>query len=260
MKSVIVIPARYGSSRLPGKPLLEIGGEPMVVRVWRLCREVAGVERVVVATDDERIEAAVKGAGGEAVLTDPGHRSGTDRVAEAVAGWDCDVVVNVQGDEPFLDPRAVEELVGYFREGGSDPAATLAVKITDSRELFEPSVVKVMLGREGRAVAFSRFPVPYRREMWEIDGARWQGVEGFAPAELPGPYYKHLGIYAFRADFLREFTAMEPTPGEEAERLEQLRILENGVSLHVVVTDWAGLGVDTARDLEEARRRLGVKA
>jgi 3-deoxy-manno-octulosonate cytidylyltransferase (CMP-KDO synthetase) len=260
MKSIIVIPARYGSSRLPGKPLLEIGGEPMVVRVWRLCREVAGVERVLVATDDERIGAAVKGAGGEAVMTDPGHRSGTDRVAEAAAGLDCDVVVNVQGDEPFLDPRAVEELIGYFQDGGTDPAATLAAEVTDHRELFEPSVVKVMLGRGGKAVTFSRFPVPYRREMWNIEGDRWQGVGGFSPSGLPGPYYKHLGIYAFRSAFLREFTALEPTPGEEAERLEQLRILESGGSIHVVVTAWAGLGVDTGQDLEEARRKLGVRA
>lgn len=257
MKTVIVIPARFGSTRLPGKPLLEIAGEAMVVRVWRRCGEVRGVERVIVATDDERVRSAVTEAGGEAMMTSPDHRSGTDRVAETVGSVDCDLVVNVQGDEPFLEPRAVEELLDYFEREGEAPVATLATQISKRSELFDPAVVKVLVGTEGRAVYFSRFPIPFRPELWKVEGQRWTGA---ALSNLPGPYYRHLGIYAFRRDYLRTFTELEPTPGELAECLEQLRILESGTGVQVVVTTYGGLAVDTPGDLERARREAAVKA
>ena len=257
MKTLIVIPARYGASRLPGKPLLDIGGDAMVVRVWRRCREVPGEVQVLVATDDERILRCVEEAGGEAVMTSPGHRSGTDRVAEAAAGRECDLVINVQGDEPFIEPAAVEELIDYFSGGGDADAATLATPVENSAELFDPAVVKVLIGEGGRGVCFSRYPVPFSPDMWEIDGRRWTGkVDGSRVKK----YFKHLGIYAFRPAFLGTFTALEPTGGEEAERLEQLRMLEHGYRIHVAVTAGGGLGVDTAEDLERARRRAGVKA
>ncbi len=260
MKTVIVIPARFASTRLPGKPLLEIAGEAMVVRVWRRCSEVRGVERVIVATDDERVRLAVTEAGGEAMMTSPDHRSGTDRVAEAVGSVDCDLVVNVQGDEPFLEPRAVEELLDCFERGGEAPVATLATEIDKRSELFDPAVVKVLVGTEGRAVYFSRFPIPFRPELWKIEGQRWTGGAGEDLSGLPCPYYRHLGIYAFRRDYLRTFTGLEPTPGELAERLEQLRILESGTGVQVVVTTYGGLAVDTPGDLERARREAAVKA
>lgn len=260
MRTVIVIPARFASTRLPGKPLLEIAGEAMVVRVWRRCCETRGIGQVIVATDDERIRAAVTEAGGEAMMTSPDHRSGTDRVAEAVESVACDLVVNVQGDEPFLEPRAVEELVDYFERGGEAPVATLATEIATRAELFDPAVVKVLLGREGRAVYFSRFPIPFRQELWEVEGRCWTGAAGEDLATIPGSYYRHLGIYAFRRDYLRTFTGLEPTPGESAEHLEQLRILESGTGVQVVVTTYCGFAVDTPADLERARREAAVKA
>lgn len=257
MKTLIVIPARYGASRLPGKPLLDIGGETMVVRVWRRCRVVPGEVQVLVATDDERIVRCVEEAGGEAVMTSPGHTSGTDRVAEAAADRECDLVINVQGDEPFIDPSSVGKLITYFSGGGDADAATLAAPVEKSADLFDPAVVKVLIGDGGRGVCFSRYPVPFSPDLWEIDGRRWTGrIEESSVKK----YFRHLGIYAFRPGFLRTFTSLGPTDGEVAERLEQLRILEHGYRIHVVVTAGGGPGVDTAEDLERARRKVGVKA
>jgi 3-deoxy-manno-octulosonate cytidylyltransferase (CMP-KDO synthetase) len=251
VRAVIAIPARYGSTRLPGKALCDIGGEPMVVRVWRRCTRVRGVERVLVATDDERIRAAVARAGGEAVMTSPAHLSGTDRIAEAVRGTGCDVVVNVQGDEPFLDPAAVESLLAAFAGAAPPEVATIATPLVRPEELADPAAVKVLVGRDGNAVYFSRFPVPVRETLWETGGGAWR----LRPdADVAGAgYLKHVGLYAYRPRFLEEFTALEPTPGERAERLEQLRILEHGRRIRVVVTPWASLSVDTPADLERAR-------
>jgi 3-deoxy-manno-octulosonate cytidylyltransferase (CMP-KDO synthetase) len=166
-KTVIVIPARYGSTRLPGKAMLPIGGEPMVVRVWRKCCLAKDVERVLVATDDERIRDAVRGAGGEAVMTSASHVSGTDRVAEAVKDMECDAVVNVQGDEPFIEPGAIAKAVDLLRRENAPPAGTLACPVRSIEELVDPSVVKVVIGQDGNALYFSRLPVPYRGELWE---------------------------------------------------------------------------------------------
>jgi 3-deoxy-manno-octulosonate cytidylyltransferase (CMP-KDO synthetase) len=257
MKTVIVIPSRYQSTRLPGKPLLDIGGEAMVVRVWRRCCAVRGADRVVVATDDERIAAVVEKAGGEVKMTAASHPSGSDRVCEAVAGEECDLVVNVQGDEPFLDPGAVDGLIDFYRDGGDAPAATLATTIGEAKDLFDPAVVKVLIGEDGRAVYFSRFPIPFRREMWEVEETTWRGRAGEGEPFSAGVCYRHLGVYAFRPDFLRLYTSWRPTPGERAERLEQLRILEHGERIQVIVTDYQGQGVDTPEDLERARLEAG---
>lgn len=253
MRVVIAIPARYGSTRLPGKALCEIGGEPMVVRVWRMCRRVEGAARVLVATDDERIRDAVRRAGGEAVLTATQHPSGTDRIAEAVRPEVCDLVVNVQGDEPFLDPAAVDALIGAFAGEGAPQVATMATPLSRRNELADPSVVKVLVGRDGNAVYFSRFPIPVREDLWEIAGGAWRLREDIDPAAAG--YLRHVGMYAYRPEFLQHLTTLEPTPAERAERLEQLRILEHGHRLRVVVTAWESLSVDTPDDLERARRR-----
>ncbi len=257
MKTVIVIPSRYHSTRLPGKPLLDIAGEPMVVRVWRRCCAVRGADRVVVATDDKRIAAVVKRAGGEAKMTAASHPSGSDRACEAIADEECDLVVNVQGDEPFLDPGAVDRLIDFYRDGGDAPAATLATAMGEAKDLFDPAVVKVLIAEDGNAIYFSRFPIPFRREMWEVEGTIWRGRAEEAALLSAGGCYRHLGVYAFRPDFLRLYTSWRPTPGEKAERLEQLRILEHGERIHVIVTDYQGYGVDTPEDLERARREAG---
>lgn len=253
MKIVIAIPARIGSTRLPGKALADLGGEPMVVRVWRRCSLVRGVAAVLVATDDERIGAAVRAAGGTAVLTAAHHASGTDRVAAAVRGFECDLVVNVQGDEPFVEPGPLEALIAAFSDAAPPEAATLATPVGAAGDLLDPSVVKVLVGRDGYAVYFSRLPIPWR------EGLRVRG-----PDALPGTgggaldttgYLRHIGVYAFRPGFLQRFTGLEPTFGEKSERLEQLRILEHGLRIRVVLTSWAAQAVDTPADLERARAR-----
>lgn len=254
MRVVVAIPARHGSTRLPGKALALIGGEPMVVRVWRRCREVRGVARLLVATDDGRIAAAVAAAGGEAVLTAATHASGTDRIAEAVRGERCDLVVNVQGDEPFLEPAAVEALVEACRADPECEAATLATPLRDADDLYRPAVVKVLAGVDGRAVSFSRHPIPWREGLWEVAEDGWRRPRTAVPLE---GYLRHVGTYAYRADFLQRLTRLAPTPGELAERLEQLRILEHGHRIRVVVTAWDALAVDTPEDLAAARRRAG---
>jgi len=253
--AVIVIPARYFSSRLPGKPLMPIGGEPMIVRVWKRCMQVKGVNRVVVATDDERIRRAVEESGGEAVMTSPEHPSGTDRVAEVAEGLNCDVVVNVQGDEPFIDPRAVERLISVF--GGQEPpqVATLAEPIMNVRDLLDISVVKVVIGEKGDAVYFSRLPIPFRESFWEAEDRGLRLKEGALELGASDGYYRHVGMYGYRPEFLGTMSAMKPTAAEEAEQLEQLRILEWGYRIRVVVTDYGSDGVDTKEGLERARRR-----
>jgi len=256
VRVVIAIPSRIGSTRLPAKALAEIGGEPMIARVWRRCSRVRGAARVLVATDDARIAGAVREAGGEVVLTGE-HASGTDRIAAAVHDDPCELVVNVQGDEPFVDPAGVEALVESFAGSPTQEAATLATPVRTADELYQPSVVKVLVGRDGYAVCFSRHPIPWREGLWEVAPDGWGRP---AAAVDPAGYLRHIGTYAFRAAFLREFTRFEPTPGEQAERLEQLRILEHGRRIRVVVVGEAGLAVDTREDLAEARRRAAREA
>ena len=232
MRVIIAIPARIGSTRLQAKALAEIAGEPMVVRVWRRCAGVPGIARVLVATDDARIRDAVRSAGGEAVLTAAGHASGTDRIAEAVRGEICDLVINVQGDEPFIEPGPLQALITACSSAPPPEAATLATAILDPSDVDNPSVVKVRVGDDGYARWFSRRPT--------VDCAGC---------------LRHIGVYGYRPDFLQRFTTLAPTPGERAEHLEQLRILEHGYRIRVVGTPWEPLAVDTPEDLERARRR-----
>jgi 3-deoxy-manno-octulosonate cytidylyltransferase (CMP-KDO synthetase) len=251
VKVVIAIPSRIGSTRLPEKALADIGGEPMVVRVWRRCSRVRGASAVLVATDDERIGAAVRAAGGRAVLTAARHLSGTDRIAEAVRGEDCDLVVNVQGDEPFVEAAPLEALIGAFCGGAEPAAATLATPVRDAADLFNPAVVKVLVGRDGHAVYFSRHPIPWREDL---------ACESEVSRVDPRGYLRHVGIYAYRPAFLQRFTVLEPTFGERSERLEQLRILEHGYRIRVVLTPWDSLAVDTPEDLARARERASREA
>jgi 3-deoxy-manno-octulosonate cytidylyltransferase (CMP-KDO synthetase) len=253
VKIVIAIPSRIGSTRLPEKALAEIRGEPMVVRVWRRCAQVRGMAAVLVATDDERIRAVVAAAGGRAVLTSGSHPSGTDRIAEAVRGERCDLVVNVQGDEPFVEAAPLEALVAAFAAGAPPESATLATPILDAADLRNPAVVKVLVGRDGYAVYFSRHPIPWRAELSD----RGRGTPSANPggASDTAGYLRHIGIYAYRPAFLQRLTALEPAFGERSERLEQLRILEHGHRIRVVITPWESLAVDTPDDLQRARAR-----
>jgi len=235
---VAVIPARYASSRLPGKALLEIGGRPMVQWVYEAARRVAGVERVVVATDDDRIADAVAEFGGDAVMTAADHPSGTDRVAEAARQIGGEIVVNLQGDEPLLDPQVVAAAIEPLLGDSAVMMASLCTRIRNAAEWRDPNVVKVVCAGNGDALYFSRAPIPHPRE------------GGEAP-ELP--LLKHLGLYVYRHDFLQRVTQLPPSPLEEVERLEQLRVLEAGYRIRMVETAEDSIGVDTQSDLDRVR-------
>jgi 3-deoxy-manno-octulosonate cytidylyltransferase (CMP-KDO synthetase) len=238
---VAVIPARYASTRLPGKPLAEIGGRPMIEHVYRRAEASAAVSRVIVATDDLRIATTVRAFGGNVRLTRADHQTGTDRLAEVASTLDCDVVVNVQGDEPLLDPRAIAEAVAPFGDP-SIPMTTLYRRISNPSELTDPNVVKLVLDRGGFALYFSRAPIPYARD-----------PRGGWP-----PMYRHVGLYAYRRSALLVLATLEPTPLERAEGLEQLRALEHGIRIKAVETAYDSLGVDTPQDLEQVRRLLAA--
>ena len=239
---VAIIPARYGSTRLPGKALAMIDGRPMVCHVAERTRRARSVERVIVATDDERIRAAVAPLGIEVAMTRTDHPSGTDRLAEVAAGLDAEVLINVQGDLPLLDPEMVDRLGARMLADTGLPMGTLATPIRSEAEWRSPHVVKVVCGVDDRALYFSRAPIPHDR-----DGqltARG-GVLG----------WRHIGMYAYRRDTLLHLAALPPSPLEVRERLEQLRALEHGIAISVVA--WATaeplVEVDTAEDLEQAR-------
>ena len=239
-----VIPARFSSTRLPGKALVEIEDVPMVVRVWRQTIRARALSRVVVATDDERIVRAVSAAGGEAMMTSPAHQSGTDRIAEVAAKVPADIYLNVQGDLPFIDPADLDALAAPMCAEAGIAMATLATPILDAAEWHNPNVVKVVCDGRGDALYFSRAPIP-----WPRDGAA-------APAQAR----RHIGVYAYRRDFLFRFARLEPGVLEALERLEQLRALERGFRIRVVASVAPSLEVDTAEDLTRARthaRRLG---
>jgi len=252
----IVIPARLASTRLPDKPLLDVAGKPLIVRVLEAA-QCAGADFVLVAADDQRIVDVVRAAGGEALLTSPVHTSGTDRLAEAVqrrglAGET--IIVNWQGDEPLLDPDVAARIAGALAERPSAHMATLATPITDVDELFSPHVVKVVLDRNGLARTFSRAPVPWVRDSVPPLPDK--------PASLPPgvPFLRHIGLYAYRVRTLLELTGETPPSWETAESLEQLRALWMGWEIHVSVVDAAPQpGVDTAEDLERVRGVLGER-
>jgi 3-deoxy-manno-octulosonate cytidylyltransferase (CMP-KDO synthetase) len=250
----VVIPARHASTRLPGKPLRAIGGRPMIEHVWRRAAA-SGAREVIVATDDARIEAACRAFGAQVAMTSPDHPSGTDRLAEVAraAGWGADdVVVNVQGDEPLLPPANVAQVAELLV---GDPAAslgTLATPIRSLHEFLDPNVVKVVVDARGRALYFSRAPVP-----WQRDGA----PAGLASQSSHAGALRHVGIYAYRCGALLRMAALPPSPLEQAERLEQLRALENGMTVRVAVAvEVPGPGVDTEADLAAAEAALAVAA
>ncbi len=249
----VVIPARYGSSRLPGKPLLQIDGKPMVRHVCEQARE-SGAKQVVVATDDQRIVDAVDAFGGEVMLTSTEHRSGTDRIAEVAErmGWAADtVVVNLQGDEPAMPPELVHQVAEDMLAHGDADVTTLATPILDKPHLFDPHVVKVVTDRQGYALYFSRAPIPWHRDEFAKGAdAVPQGVD----------FLRHIGLYAYRVGFLERFVEMPQAPIEAAESLEQLRVLWQGGRIHVSLAKMdPGHGVDTVDDLNRVRERWGKR-
>ena len=233
MKSICVIPARYSSTRLPGKPLADICGKPMICRVWERASRARSVAEVIVATDDERILQAVEDNHGRAMMTRADHKTGTDRLAEVAENFpDVEVVVNVQGDEPLIEPSLIDELVAAFAEDKDLQMATVATELTDADEMNNPNNVKVVLDRNNNALYFSRSLIPYPRNAGKA------------------PVFKHIGIYAYRRQFLIDYAKMPPTPLEQAESLEQLRALENGFKIRVIKSSCQFIGVDMEEDLK----------
>lgn len=247
----VVIPARFGSTRLPGKPLLPIAGKPMIQHVVERALA-SGAAEVVVATDDQRVMDACAACGAQAELTGVGHRSGSDRVAEVIArrGWDAEtVVVNLQGDEPCMPPALIGQVARNLMGQARARMATLAFPIADAEMLFDPHVVKVVSDAAGYALYFSRAPLPWHRD--EFMGRRTRLPAGVG-------FLRHIGLYAYRADFLGNYLSWEPSPLELAESLEQLRVLWHGEHIHVGIAEREPEpGVDTAQDLARVARLLG---
>ena len=239
---IAVIPARFESTRLPGKPLVEIAGRSMVEHVYRRAAAARGVDAVIVATDDERVAEAVRAFGGVARLTRASHTSGTDRVAEVAADLECDIVLNVQGDEPLVEPALIEQVVGPLVADRAVDMSTACCAMTDPADLLNPNVVKVVTDLQGRALYFSRSPIPHVRG-------------GLAPS-LASPIRKHVGLYGYRRSFLLTLSALPQTPLELLESLEQLRALEHGYHIQTVDTHHDSIGVDTPEDLDRVRRHL----
>ncbi|ACY18424.1 3-deoxy-manno-octulosonate cytidylyltransferase [Haliangium ochraceum] len=251
----VVIPARYGSTRLPGKPLLELLGRPMIAHAWDSARR-SGAEAVLVATDDERIRAAVEGFGGDALMTSPAHASGTDRLAEVAAarGWDDDaIVVNLQGDEPCIPGSLLRDAARALHQHPEAGIATLATPIREPADVFDENVVKVVFDESGMAGYFSRAPIPWVR------GVSGRGAA--AAAELPAEldFWRHIGIYAYRVGTLRRLASADSRAIERAESLEQLRALALGIRIHVSALETPpGHGVDTPDDIPRVERALAA--
>lgn len=251
---VAIIPARFGSTRLPGKPLSDIHGKPMIQWVHERVRLARRVDRILVATDDPRIATAVGAFGGECVLTSEVHQTGTDRLAEAARGLDAAIVVNVQGDEPLLDPGHVDAVIEPLLSDPVLPMSTASVALLTVEEMLSPSVVKVVTDARGNALYFTRSPIPYVR-----DGGPGAAPAAAARAIERGLARRHLGLYAYRIEALLRFAALPRSPLEEAEGLEQLRALHEGITIRVVAcAGEAGRAVDTQADLEAVRAALAA--
>jgi 3-deoxy-manno-octulosonate cytidylyltransferase (CMP-KDO synthetase) len=252
-----VIPARYASTRFPGKPLAPLGHGTMLGSVWSGARAAARITHVVVATEDQRIVEACRSIGAEAALTSAEHASGTDRAAEIARrfGSDYDVVVNIQGDEPLVTPGALDRLVGAFDGKPELRMATLAEALVDPRDLFDPGAVKVVIAHDGRALYFSRAPIPYHRGSATTLSADFREALAARAGGLAG-YWKHQGIYAYRRETLLALTQMPPSPLEIDEGLEQLRALQAGIDIQVLESDFRSIAVDTPADLERAAAHM----
>jgi 3-deoxy-manno-octulosonate cytidylyltransferase (CMP-KDO synthetase) len=256
MSVVAIIPARYASTRLPGKALADIGGKPMIQHVYESAVRAPELDRVLVATDDRRIEHAVRSFGGEVLMTSRSHVSGTDRLAEVARKIKARWLVNVQGDLPFINRRTIARALGPMRRNPEVPMGTVCTPIYEREEWRNPNVVKVLVDQAGFALYFSRSPIPHPRE--GIIASNGTSTRSGGPRRLWG--YRHLGLYVYRRDFLLKFARLRPTPLERIESLEQLRALENGYRIYVAEVDERSIEVDTPADLKKAVRYWKARA
>jgi len=248
MRIVGIIPARYDSSRFPGKIIAKLAGKPVIYHVYQKSRKVNLIEDVFVATDDERIRSTVVNFGGKVIMTGNEHQSGTDRIAEAAIKIDCDIIVNIQGDEPLINPLAIARAIEPFLVDRNLVMTTLKKLITDPSELSNQNVVKVVTDLQGYALYFSRSPIPFKRE--------WFEKGNISLKETP---YKHIGLYVYTKDFLLELTQLPQTPLEKIEKLEQLRVLEHGHKIKVIETEYENVSIDTPEDLIKAENLFTQK-
>ena len=241
MKLIAMIPARYGATRFPAKLMQDLCGKPVIVHTYQRVADTNLFDQVYVVTDDDRIENAIREVGGKVIRSQKEHNSGSDRLAEASKDLEVDIIVNVQGDEPFTDKENLQKVIDIF---ANDPQKNIAVaslmeRITHPDDIANPNNVKVVVNKFNEALYFSRSVIPFPRD-----------------TNTKVPYYKHIGIYAYRKDALQQFTQLPPSLLEETEKLEQLRYLENGFKIRLTVTDIPTIGIDTPEDLEKARQRL----
>lgn len=239
MKVLCIIPARYDSTRFPGKALADIKGKPMIQWCYESSLKSKLINKLIVATDDKRIFDAVKKFGGEVVMTSKKHRSGTDRIAEAAKKFKCDIVVNIQGDEPFIDYRTIDKAIDALRKDKNAQVSTVAKKITDKKEINSPNTVKVVFDDDFSALYFSRSVIPYDRD--EKDKVN---------------YYRHYGLYIYRKDYLMKLTKLPESKLEKIEKLEQLRVLENSGKIKIVLTNKDSVSIDTPEDLKKVLKRI----
>ncbi|MCL4455843.1 MAG: 3-deoxy-manno-octulosonate cytidylyltransferase [Nitrospirae bacterium] len=272
MPAIIIIPARYASTRFPGKPLCPLSGKPLILHVYERSKLAKSALEVFVATDNKLIYDAVEGFGGKAIMTSEGHQSGTDRIAEAVkilenTGYgiqDTDIIVNVQGDEPMIQPEMIDDVIEVMEDERAS-IGTLAKKIEKAEEITDPNIVKVVFNEKGFALYFSRSPIPYHRDLFSAEAQKCGsaekkifsfGLPDFQTSELL--MFKHIGIYAYRKNVLLRLSNLPSTRLEEIEKLEQLRALENGFKIKVKETGFETIGVDTPTDLERVEKCLNI--
>ncbi|OGW64387.1 MAG: hypothetical protein A3J72_07955 [Nitrospirae bacterium RIFCSPHIGHO2_02_FULL_40_19] len=280
LRAVAIIPARFASARLPGKPLASLKGKVLIQRVYEQASSAKLIDAVFVATDDKRIFDVVISFGGKAVMTSSGHASGTDRIAEAAKNIDCEIIVNVQGDEPFIRPEMVDDTVKLLIDDPRAAISTLAKKTTNIEEILSPNVVKVVMDNEGFAMYFSRAPIPYYRDEWQVQSSEDMKIGRYEDEksqllsfstsqllrfsikpELPTFFcYKHIGIYGFRKEALLDFSLMGQGRLEMIEKLEQLRALASGMKIKVKETLYDTFGIDMVEDLRKAEEWLNLSS
>jgi len=257
MKVAAIIPARYGSTRFEGKPLADILGKPMIQWVYEGVCQSKLIDKVIVATDDQRIMEAVEQFGGEAVMTSPAHATGSDRVAEVARKLKAEIIVNVQGDEPLLKGSTIDKAIRPLLKDPAIPLSTLMTRIVEVRDWINPNVVKIVADQKGFALYFSRSPLPFPRD---LNVERLLTSPSREKSPLPHRVYKHIGVYAYRRDFLLQYSKMKHTPLEKLEKLEQLRALENGFPIKITPVDYEPVSVDTPEDLEKVIAFLSTRA
>jgi 3-deoxy-manno-octulosonate cytidylyltransferase (CMP-KDO synthetase) len=255
MKVVAIIPARISSTRLPEKPLALIGNKPLIQWVYENVSKSRYITDTIVATDSEKIKKVVEGFGGRAEMTSPYHVSGTDRVAEVARKINAEIILNVQGDEPFITTDVIDVVLKLMLRDQTVVMASAKTNITDISEFFNPAVVKVICDKSDRAIYFSRAPIPYYRDEFQ-EYKKTGKIDRKKALEICSKTYKHIGIYCYLWDFLMKFTKMKQSFLEEVEKLEQLRAIENGVIIKVPTVVYNGFGIDTLADLEKARKLL----